>query len=541
MIGRRNPQRSLFSAQGLPNPVKSDSFYGRMGAVCHELFRDNDLQDMYCSDNGRPSLPPSLMAGITLLQFYDNVSDGEAVERLQYDLRWKVALDLPLDFPGCHPSSLSVFRSRLLEHGQERYAFDRFVTVGRQAGFLPDKVTILTDTTAVKSAGAVQDTYTLLRKGVRKLLKALGFHLPGKRAGLSPDVRRLVATYVDQDRKAEIDWADPQARRAQLQVLVADTEAALALAQAHTDEPEVRETGWLLTKVLGDDVVRDDQGQAQLGEGTAPDRILSVTDPAMRRGHKSKAQGFNGFKASVTTELKSELILDIADVPAPGSDGAHLLPVIARVEQHAGVTVERVEGDGAYGSGKNRAACAHYPKHPVDLLSPLRQPRAGTVDKSAFAIDLEAQQATCPQGHTVVGVPRKDDHGRPILTFLWERATCEACPLFARCVRSKTAGRSVVTTAYEAYLQAARQRQQADEFWELYRQRSRVERKQAELVSHGLRETRYLGETKRQFQRLWIGAAVNLKRLFKLAQAQGTDLVAALTGPPPGQLCAVPV
>ncbi len=167
MIGRRNPQRSLFSAQGLPNPVKPDSFYGRMGEVCHELFRDDDLQEMYCPDNGRPSLPPSLMSGITLLQFYDNVSDGEAVERLQYDLRWKVALDLPLDFPGCHPSSLSVFRSRLLEHGQERYAFDRFVAVGRQAGFLPDKVTLLTDTTAVKSAGAVQDTYTLLRKGLR--------------------------------------------------------------------------------------------------------------------------------------------------------------------------------------------------------------------------------------------------------------------------------------------------------------------------------------------------------------------------------------
>jgi hypothetical protein len=43
---------------------------------------------------------------------------------------------LPLAFPGCHPSSLSFFRSRLLEHGQERYAFDRFIAVGRQAGFL---------------------------------------------------------------------------------------------------------------------------------------------------------------------------------------------------------------------------------------------------------------------------------------------------------------------------------------------------------------------------------------------------------------------
>ena len=33
----------------------------------------------------------------------------------------------------------------------------------------------LTDTTPVKEAGVLQDTYTLLRK----LLKALGYHVPG--------------------------------------------------------------------------------------------------------------------------------------------------------------------------------------------------------------------------------------------------------------------------------------------------------------------------------------------------------------------------
>jgi hypothetical protein len=63
-----------------------------MGAVSDQLFRDDDLRDMYCPDNGQPSLPPSLMSGVLLLQFYAAVSDGEAVERTHYDLRWKVAL-----------------------------------------------------------------------------------------------------------------------------------------------------------------------------------------------------------------------------------------------------------------------------------------------------------------------------------------------------------------------------------------------------------------------------------------------------------------
>ena len=533
MLGRRSPQLSFFDAQGLPHCVPADSFYGRMAAVSELLFPDEDLAMMYCPDNGRPSLPPSLMNGILLLQFYDNVSDEEAVERTKFDMRWKVALKLPLDFPGFHPTSLTKYRNRLLEHGQERYAFNRFITVGRKAGFIPDRVTLLTDTTNVQGAGAVQDTYTLLRKGMRKLLKAAGFHLPNKRQGLSPQTRILLERYVDQDRKADIDWADPHQRAAELQVLFDDAETVLTLAAEQIDDDEVRYLGWLLTKILGDDLVVDDQGQAQIGQGTATDRIISFTDPEMRHGRKSSARLFNGFKASVSTDQHSELILDITDVTASGSDGAHLLPIIERVEEQADVTVERVIGDGAYGSGKNRAACATYPGHAVDLVSPLAQPSDPEVDKSAFDINLDAQTATCPQGHTVTGQPGGKHDGQQMWLFTFPRATCEACPLFQRCVRSKKTGRTIRTRAYEAYLQAARLRQQTEEFDLLYRLRAAVERKIAELAQRGLRETRYVGQPKRQLQRLWTGAAINLRRLFCLAEAQEVDLGLLLSHLPP--------
>ena len=534
MLGRRSPQLSFFDAQSLPHCVPADSFYGRMAAVSDVLFPDEDLAIMYCPDNGRPSLPPSLMNGVSLLQFYDNVSDEEAVARTKFDMRWKVALNLPLDFPGFHPTTLTKYRNRVVENEQERYAFDRFITVARAAGFIPDRVTLLTDTTSVKGAGAVQDTYTLLRKGMRKLLKAAGFHLPNKRQGFSRQVQALLERYVDRDCKANIDWADPQQRAAELQVLFEDAEAVLELVtcEAQTDE-EVRYLGWLLTKILGDDLVVDDQGQAQIGQGTATDRTISITDPEMRHGRKSEARLFNGFKASVSTDQHSELILDIADVTASGSDGAHLLPIIKRVEAQTGVTVERVIGDGAYGSGKNRAACDNYPGHAVDLVSPLAQPSDSEVDKSAFDIDLDTLTATCPQGHTVTGQRAGKQDEQQQWLFSFPRATCEACPLFKRCVRSKKTGRTVRTRAYETFLQAARLRQQTEEFDLLYRLRAAVERKIAELAQHGLRETRYLGEPKRQLQRLWTGAAMNLRRLFYLAEAQKVDLVLLLSHLPP--------
>jgi hypothetical protein len=545
MMGRRDPQRSLFDARTLPHRVPEDSFYGQMAAVADDLFGDEDLEEMYCPDNGRPSEPPPLMSGVMLLQLHDDVSDREAVDRTMFDQRWKVALGLPLDYEGFHPTNLTNFRKRLLEHGKERYAFDRFIAMGRAAGFIPDKVTLLTDTTWAKGAGAVQNTYTLIRKSMRKILRDLGYATPSKRRGLSSQVRTLVATYIDKNRKAEIDWSDPEQRAAQLKVLVQDAEMVLDLAAEHSDDTEVQTSAWLLTKILGDDIVDDDDGNPQIGEGTAPDRIISMTDPDMRHGRKSRAHRFDGFKVSVSSDLTSDMILDIADVTAAGGDGQHLMPTVRRTEAQTGATVERVVGDGAYGSGHNLEACAQHTDHPIDLLTPRRRPADPEVHKWAFRIDREAKTATCPQGITVSGRDRHDRQGRPFLLFHFPRDRCEACPLFERCVRSKTHGRSVRTSPYEAYLQAQREQQETAEFLVLYPQRSRVERIIAELVYRGLRRTRYLGQDKRQLQRLWLAAVVNLKRLLRLAATQAIDLRLLLrhqrpcwAGPPPSAYAA---
>jgi transposase len=510
MLGRRQPQRSLFEAQAWPHRVPADSFYARLGAVMEQLFADGDLAEMYCLDNGRPSIPPSLMSGVLLLQFYDDTSDAEAIARLNFDLRWKVALTLGLDFDPPNASSLSIFRSRLLEHGQERYAFDRLLAVGRAAGFLPEKLTVLIDTTPQLGAGAVQDTYTLIRKGIRRLLKAAGYQTVGKRRGLATNL----AAYLESDRKAEIDWNNSAARAAQLKVLAADAHAALELALTESDDAEVRAAGWLLTKILGDDLVTDEHGDPQIGRGVAPDRVISLTDPEMRHGHKSAAKHFDGRKVTVASDAESELVLAVEPMPANRTDGAELLAVVDTVEAQAAVTVEQVLGDTSYGTADNRAACA---ARGIELVSPLPEAADPTVAKAAFTLDLAAPSATCPAGQTTTTVSRaRDEQGRPILRFHFPRAVCEACPLFARCVQSKTEGRTITSHYHEALLRAARAQQATAEFKNTYRRRAAVERKIADLVGHGLRRARYIGRVKGRLQNHWVGAVVNLKRLFRL-------------------------
>ena len=50
-------------------------------------------------------------------------------------------------------------------------------------------------------------------------------------------------------------------------------------------------------------------------------------------------------------------------------------------------------------------------------------------------------------------------------------------------------------------------------------------------MARGLRHTRYVGTAKRSLQRLFLGAAVNLKRIFTLTAAKGIDLLARLSQP----------
>ena len=57
-----------------------------------------------------------------------------------------------------------------------------------------------------------------------------------------------MATYLEQDRKADIDWADPAQRTAQLQVLCQDAELALHLASEAKDNADAQASGWLEPK-----------------------------------------------------------------------------------------------------------------------------------------------------------------------------------------------------------------------------------------------------------------------------------------------------
>ncbi len=116
-------QRGFFDASWCGNVVPRDSFYGLLAEHGDRIVPDEDFVACYSERRGRPAIPPSLLAKILLLAYRCGLSDRQAMEAVRFDLRWKVALGLPLDHEGFHPTSLVKFRARLLLHGKERVVF----------------------------------------------------------------------------------------------------------------------------------------------------------------------------------------------------------------------------------------------------------------------------------------------------------------------------------------------------------------------------------------------------------------------------------
>jgi Transposase domain (DUF772) len=112
MLSRRSNQRGLFEGDHLwLDHVGRRSFHGVLAAERGQLFRDDDFAELYSLTNGRPSVPPSLLATALLLQAQERCSDEEARQRACFDVRWKVALGLEMKSRPFAKSTLQLFRA----------------------------------------------------------------------------------------------------------------------------------------------------------------------------------------------------------------------------------------------------------------------------------------------------------------------------------------------------------------------------------------------------------------------------------------------
>jgi Transposase DDE domain/Transposase domain (DUF772) len=503
--------------------VGRDSFYGFLALHRGELFQDEDFTDLYCSDNGRPSVPPSLLAMALLLQVHDGVSDEEAKARADFDLRWKVALGIGLEERPFAKSTLQLFRAHLIVHERVRTVFQKSLDFARRTGYFRSrKLKVVLDTTYILGRGSVKDTYNLLGDGIKKLVGALAATVDHEPEVFSDE--RGLHRYFGSSLKGEasIDWDDAQARGVFLGGIVADADellevARVALEQIPPDDPKhqrLHEAAGLLAQLLMQDIEREVEG-AHLKQGVSPDRVVSVHDPEMRHGRKSAKKRFDGHKAAIAVDPESQLIT-AADVLAGNvQDHERALELVEQVEANADAMVEESMGDCAYGDSDTRQAFANAGRKLVAKVASRRS--QAQFPKEDFQIDLETMSCVCPAGQQtqkVVSISSGERYGAPgvpLRAFRFDADVCDACPLRSLCMRARLGkGRVVMIHPREALLQEARAFQQSEAFAPYRKLRQVAEHRLARLMQLGVRQARYVGRTKTLCQLLLAATVANL-------------------------------
>jgi hypothetical protein len=501
------------------------TFYGFLARHRSELFRDEDFAMLYCPDNGRSSVPPSLLAIALLLQAHDRVSDAEAKRRADLDLSWKVALGIDIDERPFAKSTLQLFRAQLILHERAQEIFQSSLEYARHTGYLKGrKMKAAVDTTFILGRGAVKDTYNLLADGIKKLIYTLAKRIEEvkpKTWAREHGFDRYFGSSIKG--QAEVDWDDEEVRKAFLQGIVADADRLLEITRetlariprGSEQEEQVRQAAEILLQLLCQDIDRGGDDDPSLKQGVAKDRVVSVYDPEMRYGHKSFRNRFEGHKLAIAADPESQLITVVDVLPGNAYDGDRALELVEQSEENTGMQVEETIADCAFGDGATREEFAQAGRELVAKVP--KRPNRGLFPKEDFMIDLQSMTCTCPAGQVtdrLVSIgrtkPRSGEYkkGR---AFQFDGAVCDACDLRAKCTRAGPGkGRMVSLHPQERLLQQARALQASPDFKRYQRMRQVSEHRLARMVQLGVRKSRYFGRTKTLFQALMAAAVANL-------------------------------
>jgi transposase len=500
---------------------------------------------------GRPGISPGQLMMASVLQFSENLTDRQAAEAVRDRMTWKYALGLELEDPGFDASVLSEFRSRLVAGDLTSLALDALLERLAGLGLVKAGGRQRTDSTHVLGAIRELNRLELAGETLRAALEALAAAAPGWLAGvIDPSWQRVYGARID-----DLHLPESQAGRRELMARYG-TDGYFLLEQVHGPGAP----GWLrelpaiqaLRRIWVQQFYREVTGSRQEvrrreklpgGDGLPPGRdcLISPYDLDARYGVK-RDHGWGGYKVRFTETCdapgphagadpdtgpasgtgpgrgdRPNLITAVATTEATAGDAAMTTPVHRQLAGRGLLPREHL-ADSGYPSAELIVHAART--FGITLVSPLlldnsAQARAGAgYDKSAFAVDFDARQATCPQGITSSSWNPCRQHQDQAIVVSWPITACTPCPVRQLCTSGQRRQITIRPRELHEALAAARAEQATAQRKARYAARAGVEgtMRQATHVT-GIRRARYLGLPKTRLEHTIAAAAINMIRM----------------------------
>ncbi len=378
MFRPTDPQTSLLESYHLLPPAKRARLETSWARPFRErvlpLIDEEVFREAFAADGvGRPNRSIRLLTAVHLLKEWNDLTDAQVLEQLEYNLQWHYALGLESAAAHLCQKTLHNYRVKLMQSQRAQHMFNA-VTKGlaKQDGLAIGRQRL--DSTQVISNIAQLTRLGLFTETITHFLRDLRRRAPDTLAALEPGYAKR---YLEREGYFG-DVKKEQARR-RLPLVARDL---YALVRAFEDDTEILswESYHLLVRLLKDqcEVVppADAATEPVVVTPKAPrtiasDSLQSPHDPDATYGHKGK--GYQ-LQVSETCEDKNpyQLITGVDLDGAHESDQKAVEPMVEQLDDK-GMKPDTLFGDTNYGSGKNLIACA---EQGVDLMAPVQNPTA---------------------------------------------------------------------------------------------------------------------------------------------------------------------
>ena len=414
------------------------------------LFDDAMFAALF-PERGQPAAHPWRLALMTVMQFMEGLSDRQCAEAVRGRIDWKYALSLDLGDPGCDPSVLCEFRSRLIDGGMERDLLDILLARYKELGLVKARGRQRTNSTHVLAAVRKVNRLEFVGETMRAALNALSEAAPGWLAGLiEPDWNERYAKRVEQYRLPKGE----QARAALADRIGTDGHVILAAVYEPgapawlrlLPEVETLRIAWVHQFHVVDEHVR------LRDDGDVPPASLRFNSPYDRDTHygRKRGLGWSGYKVHLTETCDGDaphVIVDVGTTPAPADDST-VTALIQRALAERDLLPSVHLLDAGYVSAPILVEACR--SHDVDIIGPVPannswQARSGEgFEATAFRIDWDTRTAVCPHGEvTADWQPTWDRHGVEGTLIRFGQATCAGCPVRTSCTHLKKAPRTI--------------------------------------------------------------------------------------------------